>query len=63
MRDLKICKSLFYVTKMNSVTEARMKGYPDYSLDDYKRDQAEIKSKNPYQECPDDSPYGTTTGC
>lgn len=40
-----------------------MKGYPDYTLDNYKKDQADIKAKNPYQECPDDSPYGSDNGC
>ena len=30
-----------------------MKGYPDYTLDNYKKDQADIKAKNPYQQCPD----------
>lgn len=40
-----------------------MKGYADYTLDNYKKDQAEIKSKNPYQECSDSAPYGTVDGC
>lgn len=40
-----------------------MKGYPDYNLDNYRKDQADIKAKNPYQECSDDSPYGAIDGC
>ena len=40
-----------------------MKGYADYRLDDDNKDQAEIKSKNHYQECQDTAPYGTVDGC
>jgi len=40
---------LFYVTKITPVTEPNMKEYPDYTLDNYKKDQADIKARNPYQ--------------
>jgi hypothetical protein len=49
MKELKNCKQLFYVSKITPVTQANMKGYPDYSLEAYKVDQADIKAKNPYQ--------------
>lgn len=37
-----------------------MKGYANYSLEDYKRD---IKLKIPAKECLDEEPYGTIDGC
>lgn len=40
-----------------------MKGYPNYTLENYKKDQADLKAKNPYQQCPDSTPYGTVDGC
>jgi len=49
MKDIKSCKQLFYVTKITPVTQTSMKGYSDYTLDDYKKDQTDLKIKNPYQ--------------
>lgn len=40
-----------------------MKGYQNYTIDQYKNEQEQLMETNPYENCTEAEPYGTVTGC
>ena len=40
-----------------------MIGTADYTIDNFKTDQANLKAQNPYENCTVATPYGTMDGC
>jgi hypothetical protein len=39
---------LVYLTNINTDSQAKMIALPDYTLDNYKNDQANLKAQNPF---------------
>ena len=35
----------------------------DYTMDTFKKDQTILKDENPYENCTQETPFGTVDGC